>query len=234
MKALVALTARDELLLRHDLAQLTAQLPIPTEFAVNSVPAEVIAQRPDIDSAAHDVAAASFDSVSVNARRWPRISLAGNISASRASSLNVTSDGTSWSIGPIAITIPLFNDSSWQANSAAAKVRYETAATIYAARLRTAIKEVEEALVTLDSTSRRSENVRVSIDGFERAYQGTATSYEIGVASLLDLEEARRNLATSKNLLIELRRERLLAWISLYRALGGGWSPQQKKDSDAL
>jgi multidrug efflux system outer membrane protein len=42
-----------------------------------------------------------------------------------------------------------------RADAQAAKVRYESATTLYAARLRTAIQEVEGALVTLESTARR-------------------------------------------------------------------------------
>lgn len=225
VKALVALTAQDEPALRRELAEQTARLPQPPEFGVSTIPAEVLAQRPDIHGAGWDVVAASADSMQANAQRWLRITLAGSIGAARMSSPGVSTDGTVWSVGPIAITFPLFDGGMRRANAQAAKVRYEAATTAYAARLRTAIQEVEGALVTLKSTARRGETANVAANGFERAYRATAASYDVGAASLFDLENARRSLVSAQSTLIDLCRERLLAWVSLYRSLGGGWSP---------
>jgi multidrug efflux system outer membrane protein len=47
----------------------------------------------------------------------------------------------------------------------------------------------------------------------------------VGAGSLLDLEIARRLAVVSRTQLIAVQRERIAAWISLYRAVGGGWSP---------
>lgn len=225
VKALVALTAQDEPALRRELAEKTARLPQPAEFGVNEVPAELLAQRPDIHAAARDVVAANADSAQATAQRWPRITLAGSIGATRVSSLGVSTDGTVWSVGPLAITFPLFDGGTRRANAQAAKVRYAAATKVYAARLRTAIQEVESALVTLESTAQRGESAKVATDGFERSYRATAASYDAGASSLFDLEDARRSLVAAQSTLIELRRERLLAWIALYRSMGGGWSP---------
>jgi outer membrane protein, multidrug efflux system len=229
VKALVALTAQDEPALRRELAEKTARLPQPAEFGVSTVPAEVLAQRPDIHAATRDVVAASADSAQAKARRWPRITLAGSIGAERVSGLGISTDGTVWSIGPIAITFPLFDGGTRRANAHAAKVRYEAATTVYAARLRTAIQEVEGALVALQSTARRSESANVAVDGFERSFRATAANYNVGAASLFDLEDARRSLVSVQSSLIDLRRERLLAWVSLYRSMGGGWSPSAEQ-----
>ena len=38
------------------------------------------------------------------------------------------------------------------------------------------------------------------------------------------LAPARRNAVLAQSTVIELQRERVTAWITLYRALGGGWS----------
>lgn len=225
VKALVALTAQDEPALRHDLLDQAARLPQPAEFGVTTVPAQVLAQRPDIHAAARDVLAASADSMQADAQRWPRITLAGSIGATRVSSLGVSTDGTVWSVGPIAITFPLFDGGIRRANAQAANVRYETAITVYAARLRTAIQEVESALVTLESTARRSDSASAAVAGIERSYRATTASYEAGAVSLFDLEDARRSLVSAQSALIDLRSERLLAWVSLYRSMGGGWSP---------
>jgi outer membrane protein TolC len=59
--------------------------------------------------------------------------------------------------------------------------------------------------------------------GFERAYDATAASYRH--ASLFELEDARRSMLAAQMAVTDLHRDRLLAWIALYRAMGGGWSP---------
>lgn len=45
----------------------------------------------------------------------------------------------------------------------------------------------------------------------------------LALASLLTLEEARRVALAANSGLLGLALERKLAWVALYRALGGGW-----------
>lgn len=236
VKALVALTSREEAVLRRELADKLARLPRPVEFTVEAVPAEALAQRPDIHAAAQDVIAASAASAQADARRWPRIMLTGSIGHTHVSGTRSGVDGTVWNIGPVAISFPLFDGGVRRADALAAQARYEAAMTVYAARLRAAIQEVESALVALESTAQRSERTRIAVDGFERSYRATAASYQAGLTSLFGLEDARRTLVAARSTLIEMRRERLLAWISLYRSLGGGWlpAPEPIADGEAL
>ena len=231
IKSLVALTARDEAGLRKQLTDTTAQLPQPAQFRVASVPAQMLAQRPDIYAAARDVVAASAESAQAQALRWPRVTLSGNIGSTRISEGNgVSSNGTVWSVGPVAVTLPLFDGGTRRANAEAAKVRYEVASVVYAERLRNAIREVETALVTLQSTATRSDDARRALDGFERSYLAVESRYRVGSASLFELEDARRSKVAAAVALIELQRERVASWISLYRAVGGGWSATELEE----
>ena len=54
--------------------------------------------------------------------------------------------------------------------------------------------------------------------------RATDARYRSGFGTLFELEDARRSALRAQITLIELRRERVAAWIALYRALGGGWS----------
>lgn len=224
IKALTSLTALDETALRRDLANASGLLPRPAEIAISALPAELLAQRPDIYAAARNVIAASADADQAQAQRWPRIALAGNISTARSESMGVSTNGTVWSIGPVSVTLPLFDGGARRANAEAARIRYASATTVYLARLREAIREVEIALVTLDSTAQRSPDAVNASRGFKRAYLATEAGYHAGTASLFELEDARRSLLVAQVAEIELQRERVTAWIALYRALGGGWS----------
>ena len=106
----------------------------------------------------------------------------------------------------------------------AAKARYELAAINYQASARKAVREVEEALVNLDSTAARRDDARTALDGYRTAFVATEERYKNGLASLLELEDARRTRLAGKNAVVSLQRERSAAWVALYRAAGGGWT----------
>jgi len=224
IKALTALTAQDEAALRRELAANAGMLPRPRELRVTAMPAEVLAQRPDIYAAERDVIAANADATQAHAERWPRIALTGNIGLTRIDFGGGTTRGSVWSIGPLIVTLPLFDGGTRRANAEAARARYDAAVIVYAARLREAVREVESALVTLDSTARGSEAAHIVTRGFERSYDAVEASFRAGTTSLFEVEDARRNVMAARSTMIELERERVAAWIALYRALGGGWS----------
>jgi outer membrane protein TolC len=90
--------------------------------------------------------------------------------------------------------------------------------------VRRAVREVEEALVNLDSTAARSKDIEVAIEGFGTSFNATRQRYESGLASLFELEEARRSRFAAESALVSLQSERVAAWIALYRAAGGGWT----------
>ena len=56
--------------------------------------------------------------------------------------------------------------------------------------------------------------------------------YEKGFDSLIDLEEARRSKLSAETALVSLQRERIAAWIALYRAAGGGWQSPTPSDKN--
>ncbi len=224
VKALVALTALPEPELREQLKARRASLPKPAQLAVAQVPAQVLAQRPDLAAAERELVAAAADASQARAQRYPRIALAGSIGPSRFEAGAGSTSGTLWSVGPVSVSLPIFDGGVRRANAQAAQAAYEAAATRYAARLRTAVREVEEALVALDSTAARGEDARIAAEGFERSYRAVESRYRGGLASLFELEDARRSAVAAQAALIELQRERVAAWISLYRSLGGGWS----------
>jgi outer membrane protein TolC len=171
-----------------------------------------------------ELVAASADVGAARAAQWPRVTLAGSVGVGRVAFGGGTFSGSLWSIGPIAVSVPVFDAGTRRANVAAARARYDEAASNYAATLRTAIRDVENALVTLQGTAERSADAQIAADNFAASVRATDARYRSGFGTLFELEEARRNALAAQNTLIELRRERVAAWIALYRALGGGWS----------
>jgi NodT family efflux transporter outer membrane factor (OMF) lipoprotein len=225
VKALVALTALDEPALRAQLAPTRGRLPRPTTIAVERVPGQALAQRPDLLAAERQVLAAAEDTVRAQAQRYPRIGIAGAVGPAYLRIENSSLSGNLWTIGPLQVTLPLFDGGALVANVVAARARYDEALSVYRAAMRGAVREVESALVTLDATARREADLRIAVDGFEASLRATDARYRGGLGSLFDLEEARRSLLLANSSLVELQRDRVTAWINLYRALGGGWTP---------
>ena len=224
VKTLVALSAIPEPALRAKLAAPWVDATQSAAMAIASVPAQVLAQRPDVYQAELEVAAASADVGAARAERYPRLSLTGSIAAGRVRTGGVSATLDTWSIGPVAVTLPIFDGGRRAANAEAAEARYEEAAALYAARVRQAVREVEEALVNLESTRLRSDDARVAAEGYRVSFAATEARYRSGLASLVELEDARRTQLTAETALVSLQRERAAAWVQLYRAMGGGWS----------
>jgi len=199
---------------------------VPAGIDVPSVPAVALAQRPDVYARAREVDAASADVGQAEAARLPRVTLTGAIGVGRVEFGAGTFDGSLWSVGPIAVSVPLFDAGTRRANVVAAKARYDEATSAYAATLRGAIRDVENALIALQGTADRSTDAQVAADNFEVSVRATEARYRSGFGTLFELEDARRSALAAQITLIELRRERVAAWIALYRALGGGWSQE--------
>lgn len=223
VKALVALTGLPEPELRRRLAVPWVE---PSGFAlaaIPSVPARLLAQRPDVYAAESAVEAASADVGAARADRFPRLSLSGQIAGGFIHAGGQTNDAQTWAIGPLALTVPLFDAGRRAAAVDAAQARYEEAAMQYAARVRQAVREVEEALVNLESARRRGEDARIAVEGYRTSFAATESRYRSGLGSLIELEDQRRVTLAAEVALVNLQRERVAAWIALYRALGGGW-----------
>ncbi|MHB8915122.1 MAG: efflux transporter outer membrane subunit [Thiobacillus sp.] len=227
VKTLVALSAMPEPELRQQLAAIPARLP-DVGIIIANVPAQILAQRPDVYRAEREVEAASFEVGGAQAQRFPRLTLNGSIGATRFVAGSVSSDLSTWSIGPLALTVPLWDAGKSRANLQVARARYEEAVVNYQSTVRNAVREVEQALVNLQSTGTRGQYVIQAVEGFRASLGGTQSLYQNGLASLYDLEESRRSRFAAELAVVSLQQERIAAWIALYRAAGGGWDDSQR------
>lgn len=224
VKTLVALTGREEAALRAQLDAAPALRPDATLFAIDTLPARLLAQRPDIYAAELEVAAASAEVGAARAERYPRLQLTGSIGRGWVKSNAGSVASNTWSIGPVALTLPLFDAGRRAAQVDAAQARYEDAALRLRAQARQAVAEVEQALARLASTEERRASAERAAAGYRRSFEATQARWSAGLASLVELEDARRTQLASETALVALEQERMLAWIALYRAAGGGWS----------
>lgn len=225
VKGLVALTALAEPDLRQKVALAHAKPAQAASILIAGIPAQTISQRPDVFTAERGVVIASVAVGVAKADRLPRLSLNGTIAGARVNTGGADTEGTTWSFGPLSLTIPLFDSGLRVAKVEASKAAYDTAVLNYQATVRNAVREVEEALVTLRSTQDRNGDAEVATQGYAQALAATQARFDQGLANLVELEDARRNALATESALLALRLERQQAWIALYRALGGGFEP---------
>lgn len=205
---------------------LRAPAGAPPTFVVPQVPAQALAQRPDLASLESELAALSADVGVAEANRRPRLTLSGNIgwSALRYAGPNgvETVSGLAWGFGP-ALSLPIFDAGRRKANVDAALARYAEVSAQYRQKARLAVREVEEALLRLASADQRYGQADAATRDFEAYFAAAQSRYQAGVGTLIELQDARRQTIAAQLNLIQLRRERSAQWIALYKALGGGW-----------
>jgi len=223
LQTLSVLTGQAPSALRDGLASRSAKLPRPAQFSVTTLPTQLLAQRPDIAAAERDVVAAAADVGVAEAARYPRLSFGGSLGVAGLRVGGATSDAHTWGFGP-SLTLPLFDGGAIAAREEAARGRYDEARAVLDDRLRRAVGEVEEALLRLDSATRREADAERAAQGFRDYFAAAEERWRIGAGSLIDREDARRTALAAQSALLTVQRERVLAWIALYRALGGGWS----------
>ncbi|GGY55420.1 efflux transporter outer membrane subunit [Pseudoduganella albidiflava] len=224
VKTLVALSAIPEPELRSRLAGGAAELSPARGIAIDSLPAQTLAQRPDVFNAEREVAAASFEVSGARAQRYPRLSIAGSIGRGQIHAAGDSVTAGTWTIGPVQMTLPVFDAGRRRASVEAAQERYEAAVTTYRGSVRQAVSEVEQALVNLQGTDLRAVQAQAALDGYRASFTAAEDLYRNGMGSLLQLEDARRTRLAAENAMIAVQRERSAAWIALYRAAGGGWN----------
>lgn len=219
VKSLVNLTGTDETALRAMLAEGGTSVPQPAALEVQSVPAQVLRQRPDLASRERELAATSAEIGAAQADLYPSLSLSGSITVTTSS---FASTLTTWSFGP-SLSIPLFDGGKRRAAVDSASASYTAAYADYRQTVRDVVKEVEQALVRLDSAAQRAEQAERAAQEYRRYFEATEQNWRAGGESLLNVEQARRAALSSEIELITLQRDRVEYWIALYKALGGGW-----------
>jgi outer membrane protein, multidrug efflux system len=198
--------------------------PKPNLFAVETIPAQLLTRRPDIAAAERSLAAASEEIGVAAANRYPRLTLSGNLGWGTGLALGRTNSGLTWGFGPN-LSIPIFDSGRLAAVQDAAQARFVETQALMQLKLQAAVREVQDALIRYDAAKAREASAAGAVADFEAFYKAAETRWKVGVGSLLELEEARRLAANARAAQIRLEQERLTQAINLYKALGGGWTP---------
>jgi NodT family efflux transporter outer membrane factor (OMF) lipoprotein len=223
LQQLAVLQAREE----PDPAWRTAApLPELGEVAIDVVPAELLRARPEVRRAESEVLRATGELGLARADRFPRIGIGGSLTYS-SKILGATRLATADSIATLgpAIDIPLFD---WGMRRAAEEARAKdlTAALVaYRQAVLEAVAEAETALATLAQQERRRQDLTRALAASARASENVAVLRRLGLADDLERLQGESGLNAARLAVAEAARARAVAFIALYKALGGAPLP---------
>lgn len=225
--------------LEHSLATLTgaspsamqlpaavAGLPQPPAIPVG-LPASLLSQRPDLAGSVATLRAANAQIGVAEGAFYPTLSLTGNFGFASESLSEIARGGSrQFSVGPLALSLPIFDGGRNRANLALAKARYEEALANHEGKLLTALREVEDALSDVQQKQKQELVQAQSREAAARAYVVARARYERGVSTYLDVTDAQRSSLAADRAAAQITTQRLLATVAVARALGAGWQPQ--------
>ncbi len=215
---LVTLTAQDAATVR---AALAAPAPaLAPAAAPVSLPSDLLANRPDVAAAAAELAATDADLAAAARARFPRITLSGVIGLLSFRPADFFDDSVVGTLtGRIAGPLLDFGRVAAQIDGAAANKRAAFAA--YRGAVYQALGDAEAAYGVVTAADAEAALAITQRDQLTRAAAIADTRYRAGLASFLDVLEARRAADSSgENAAAALGRAQR-ARIVLWQALGG-------------
>src|SRR5262249_12985848 len=130
--------------------------------------------------------------------------------------------GSNWNFAP-QITQPIFTAGRIRSTVKLTQAQQQLALTQYERAIRTAFREVSDALVEY----RKVKEIRAQQEALVTTLQDRSRlaylRYQGGVDTLLNALDADRDLFSAELNLTQTRRNELLSLVQLYKALGGGW-----------
>ncbi|TCI11372.1 efflux transporter outer membrane subunit [Dyella soli] len=208
-------------------AQLSsASLPSMPQHLPIGVPSELAHDRPDILQAEARLRAAVADIGAAKADFYPRISLTGNLGVQAFDRTDLGSwSSRQFAFGPI-LYLPIFQGGRLERNLELSEARHRLAGIAYQQTVLKAWHEVDDALNAYSTELKRHEQLQEALTQNQTALDVAQRGYQQGTADFTSVLVARRSLLASQGELVDCATASALSVVSLYRALGGGWSPE--------
>ena len=193
------------------------------------LPSDLIARRPDILEAEHQLEAANANVGAARAAFFPTITLTGSAGSASSTLEGLFAPGSqAWNFSP-QIVWPIFAaGTAWNVLQAVKAGKLIEVAT-YQKAIQTAFREVADSLAARATVKTQLAANQALVKAEQQNCQLTEARFRSGVDSSLTELAAEQNLYGARQNLIQSEYSRLFNLINLYQALGGGWrehSPQ--------
>jgi outer membrane protein, multidrug efflux system len=226
--SIVAKENQINILLGRTPAPIARGKPMYEQLVVPAVPAglpsALLERRPDLRQVEQQLVAANARIGVAKAEFFPKLSLTALFgTASPEISALTGGSATIWAVAGI-FSGPLFNAGRTLGTYRASIAQWDQARLQYEQAVLQALREVSDALTALEKLNEAETGQDTAVKALEEAVEHALDRYRQGLANYFEVLEAQQQLYPAQNTLAQIRRGRLLAYVQLYKALGGGWN----------
>ncbi len=199
----------------------------------SGLPADLLERRPDVLQAEQLLVAANADVGAAKALFFPTINLTGLFGGlSREVSDLAKPDAAVWSVGA-GLFQPIFQGGRIKHNYEASQAAFDAAMAAYQGAALNAYREVADSLVAIQKLGQARLELAHGVEALRDAAKLARSRYDTGLANYLEILTADQQLFDQELLLAQTRGSELVAFVQLYRALGGGWQPEPQPETGA-
>lgn len=196
------------------------EIAAPT--ASTGVPSALMVRRPDLAQAERALAAADADIKVARAAMLPTLTLTAGAGVGAEHVRNLF-DTSLYNLAA-GLTVPIFNAGRLAAGRDLAVARREELLAAYRGAIVNAFGDVETALTAVDGVANQRVAQAEALRQAREAARLAESRYRAGAETLLTVLDAQRTLYAAQDQSVQLGLSQLQASVSLFRALGGGWS----------
>lgn len=193
--------------------------------AAPGLPADLLVRRPDVASAEAQLAAAHANVAAARAALLPAITLTGSAGLASTVLVNFLNAPSATLALGASLAQSIFDGGRLRGQVAVAASRERELVEGYRKAILAALADVEGALAAASRSAEQELLQQQIVVQAREALRIAEVRYREGVDDLLTVLEAQRTLFQAEDQLAQLRLARLQAAISLFKALGGGWTP---------
>ena len=205
-------------------------IPAAPQIAFTGTPGDLLRRRPDLIVAERRLAASNARIGVAIAEYYPKLSLSGLIgSATSVSGGNLFTGGASQAAGVLGLRWRLFDFGRINAQIDLAKGQEAEALAAYRLAVLHAAEDVENAFSALVKREDQAGILAQGVDSLGRARAASFAAYQKGVVSLVEVLQADENLLRASDMQAQAQTESARAAVAAFKALGGGWQPQESE-----
>lgn len=217
----------------HEELQADKPIPVPPEKISIGVPANLLRQRPDIRAAERRLAAQTARVGVATADLYPQFSLGGSFGYSDfgGGGALFNPGGRSFFLGP-SMRWNVFDGGRVRSQIKVEDYRVEQALLTYESTILRAVEEVETAITAFLEERVRSEAMDRAAEIAREELRLAMYLYGEGLINFQNVLDAERSLFALESQVADARGRATVNLVKLYKALGGGWDPENAPEPD--
>lgn len=197
-----------------------------------SSPEQLIRRRPDVRAAEQNLHAATADIGVAVADLFPQISIFGSINQEAIEPSNLfSSNSEAFNYGP-RVSWSILNLGAILNNIEVRKARSREILLRYKEVIINTIEEVDNAISELATELERSSHLQTAFNSSKNAFEISEIYYKEGSISFIDYLSSEQEMIETMSELNDSKTRKSLAYVSLYRALGGSWNGNKNQEEN--